>query len=424
MATVTSQPQNKGRFRNNLPGIQGVSSGGSATMNMNSGQRYHRLLISCQCVNYTGPTVSITGAGTYNATLTPVLSNGQIASVTITAAGSGMTNGTYTTAAGQVIITDSTGIGAQLSVTIASGAVSAVSVVSGGVPGPANPASMLTSLRQGVNGAIIRDISPAQILSILVAKGYIPNYGMLPIIYTDPSQNFIRDHAIKSWDMTGQTNYALQFGISGTAINPGITGVQEFDYQRNVDAFTDPKNPVPYLMIENQHSFTIALVAGDNIITTIPWKRPTTKLWFVGATPGNIAKIEVQADNQIAYQGTAQTFAEDAAEYGFQVGSTWSAPYAGGGGGWSVGAPLTGSVVSGTGVRGQPTTIPNGTLAGNNAWIDGTNIFPFDAAAIFDVDGRPWEALKVTSGLTLRITSNVAQNLTIIQESLSPGYTG
>lgn len=423
MATTTAPAPlgNLGRFRNNLPGIQGVSSGGSATMNMNSGQRYHRLLISCQAVNYTAPTVSISGAGTYNATLTPVVAQGAITSVTITAAGSGMTNGTYTTAAGQVIITDATGVGAQLSVTIASGAVSAVNVVSGGQPGPANPASVLTSLRQTVNGAVIRDISPAQILSIIVAKGYLPNYGILPILYTDPSQNFIRDNAIKSWDMTGQTNYALQFGISGVATSPNLSGIMEFDYQRNKR--TQNGQDVPFLLIENQHSFTIALVAGENIITTIPWKRPTTKLWFAGSTAGAIAKIEVQADNQLAYQGTAQTFSEDAAEYGFQVGSTWSAPFAGGGGGWGNGAPGTGNTVSGTGVKGVPTTIPNGTLTANT-FLQGTNLFPFDAAAIFDVDGRPWEALRVNNGLTIRVTSTVAQNLTIIQESLSPGFTG
>ena len=67
-----------------------------------------------------------TGAGTYNATLTATVTNGVITAVAITAAGSAMTNGTYTSAANQVKITDPTGIGAQSSVTIASGAVSAV----------------------------------------------------------------------------------------------------------------------------------------------------------------------------------------------------------------------------------------------------------------------------------------------------------
>jgi hypothetical protein len=92
------------------------------------------LLILCDYPTYgITPTCTMNGVGTYNATLTPVIANGIIASITITAAGSGMTNGVYTNygpggTPNVVISGDLAFSAAYVLVTVAGGAVVSVTV--------------------------------------------------------------------------------------------------------------------------------------------------------------------------------------------------------------------------------------------------------------------------------------------------------
>lgn len=423
--------KNQGRLINLVPGISGVAAGGNAVVNMDVNRRVHSVKLQTQAVNYTAPAIVLKGAGTYNATLTPTVVNGQITVVTITAAGSGMTNGIYTSAGGGVQITDATGIGAQLSVTVASGAVSAVTIVSGGTPGPISPSVALPSLRQYVNGINMRDIQPAFIMAICAARGYLPQYGELPLFYTEPWRNFLRDNELTSWDLTLQKTSQIQFGISSSLVNPGITGVSEFDNRRNqrtIKSANDAKKlgvavgtKVAILQPVSQHQFTFPINAGLNIINTLPSTFPIEALWFLGSQPGNLYQIEIQADGAKRLEGTAAQISQMYADKGIFIGNTFSAPVAGGG--YGNGSPGNTGVTSGTGPASQtPTSVPNGPLSGS-AWLAQNGVFPFDMAFIADPDGRPWEALRVASSLIIRIWSNVAQNLTVIQEAYPGGFT-
>jgi hypothetical protein len=421
--------KNLGRSINLIPGINGVTAGGNASVNMAVNRRYHRNIFRTLAVNYTAPVITLVGAGTYNATLTPTLANGAIASVAITNAGSAMTAGVYTSAGGGVKITDATGVGAQLSVTVAAGnSITATPIViSGGTPGPANPATVLTTLRQLVNGVTIRDITPANILAIAAACGYAPQYGELPLWYTDPKRNFLRDNELTSWDMTGQGTFEIQMGIASTATNPSISGIMEFDGRQNVRTVKSSAEAqslgvaigtqIPILQPVSQHQQGFALAAGQNDINNISHNYPISRMWILGSTPGNIYRLEVYQDGNKVLEGYTEDINEAYAEYGFLIGNVFTAPVLGGG--LALGSPGNTGVISGNGAATQVASAgPNGSLAGS-PWLGSNGVFPFDAAFIADPDGRPWKALRAKD-LIVRIYSVVQQNVTIVVESL-PG---
>ena len=306
-----------------------------------------------------------------------------------------------------------------------------------GTAGPMPPSKLITSMRLLVNGIVVRDINPSQVLAIITACGYFPQYGTLPIWFTDPTRNFLRDNELTSWDLAGQNTFQIQFGVSATVTTPGVTGWIEFDFQRNARSIKSAKqlatansslangqtpyklgDMVPFLQPVAQHSFGIPISAGRFDVTTLPWNNPIARLWLSGSTPGALYQVEVLADGVMVFQATAQQLYEDAAEYGFQIGNDFYAPTTGGGYG---GAALTTPLINPSGQN--PTSIPNGALT-NSPFLWGPTFFPFDAAVIFDNDNRPWKALRVAKSLILRVYSNASQNLTVVQESLPGAFNG
>jgi hypothetical protein len=87
------------------------------------------------------PTVTFTGGNGAGATATATLSNGVITGLTITAAGSGYTNGAFT---GTITISGGGGSGATATGTVTSGAISALTVTSGGSGYTSAPTVTLT----------------------------------------------------------------------------------------------------------------------------------------------------------------------------------------------------------------------------------------------------------------------------------------
>jgi hypothetical protein len=456
---MATKATNLGRMVNFLSGFQGVAAGSVATINPPVNQRFHRLVLNCSAQTiYTAPTVTLRLlSGALSPGIQPqilfTITAGVLSAPTIAYAGLGLTNGTYITntagTAGYAILADPTGYGQSVTITVAGNVVTVAAITAGAtVPliGPVSPATMITSLRQLVNGVVIRDITPAQILAIEVASGYLPQAGCLPIWFTEPQRNILRDNELTSWDLAGQSTYQLQIGIAAGIISPTLTGAMEFDFNRNARPVkntaqlasaiaagllpagtTLASNPrVPVLQPVAQHAFGVPIPAGRFDITTLPWNNPQTRLWLSGSLPGNIYQVEVMCDGSMIYQATSQQMFELAGQYGFQLGDTDTSPTAGGG----TGNGSTGNNISGTAnpLFVTPTsevqvTVPNGTLAGA-PWLVGANGFPLDGAVLFDADNRPWKACRTKQSFILRVYSNVAQNLTILQETLPGAFSG
>ncbi len=379
---------NKGRLINFINGITGVSPGGQAVVNMPVNQRNHRLIFQCAAVNYTGGAAKtitkITGAG-ISATGTLTVVNGVPTAITITAGGSGWTVGDT------FAIADATGSGFVGTVATVTGgppgALATATVTTAGIATAVDVASFFSSIKLLVNGVNMRDIDPVDVIKVSMANGYFPRLGECPIFFTTPWANVNQQNEIGSWDLFGQSTFQLQLGIATTVTSPSLSGVQEFDYMRNVRP-GDKGELIPFLQPTAQHSFTWPIVAGRNDINTIPFSFPISRMFFQGSVAGSITQVEIYQDNNKVMECTLEQLKQAYIEYGFYFGQ---ANYL------------------------NQSRAASDTLQAQYALPRG-----YDAAYISDPDQRSWKALSCANSMVVRIYSSVAQNLTIVQETL-PG---
>jgi hypothetical protein len=258
----------------------------------------------------------------------------------------------------------------------------------------ASVASIISSIKLIVNGVAIRDIDPANILKVLNAQGYIPLLGELPLNFTDPllTGGWVNEpDDMTAWDMIGQQTFQLQIGIQAGAVTPSITGVWEFDYQRNL-----LPDGSPFLQVVNQHQFSTPIPAGKFDWTTLPFTFPLRRLWLYGSTPGNIQQLEVYQDGNKVLEATGAMLNQSYRAYRFRLNNT----------------PDGTSYVNATG----PANL------GVSALLE-TPAYP-EAMYLADPDSRIYKSLRIGGNLTIRVTSGVAQTLTAIQECVLPGYLG
>ena len=366
---------NTGKLINFITGITGVSPGGTATINLDLNKRYHRLVFQCKAVNYTGgvalATKKITGSGANDATATPTIVNGVVTAAAVVAGGTGYVTGDTIT------LVDATGQGCVLTVTAAAGAVTALAVSAGGSPSPIDPASLITSVRLSVNGITLRDITPANIIKVLAAVNPIApttlQLGELPIYFTEPARNKNGLGELTAWDMFGQSTFQVLLGISSAAVSPQILGSYEFDYARNAT----PQGQ-PFLQPITQRQFALPIPAGRYDVNTLPYSWPITRIWLQGSTPGAITQVEVYQDGNKVFEATTDQIQQMYHEYGFDLGLNYNGN-----------SPTQGS---------------------------------FDAAFISDPDQNLGRALKCANAFSIRVYSNVAQTLNIIQEMTPSAY--
>ena len=433
-----------GRSVNVLSGFQGVTPGGTASINLPVNQRYFRNVLQCYGIYYSAPTLTLTGAGSVNATFTFTIgaagsaTPGSITAIAYGGTNSGMTNGTYTstlTGGKQAVISDITGFGATCTVTIAGGSVTGIVVNNGGTQCPIDPRILLTSCKQIVNGQVVRDASPTSVIGAINHSGYVPQYGSFPLLYADPQRNWLRDAEMNSWDMNGQGSFQLQFGISAAVGSPALGGVMEFDPRQNTRTINANNQKyilqangqtypigtkVPYLSPIAQHQTTVTITSGRFDITTIIPTYPISRIYLAGATPGNIYGLDIVADGAIRLQTTLKDLAELNSEYGFETSSPVYAPNSNGNGFGGLTNP-TGTPIPTWALVGTPATIPNGVLGANSGTA--TQPYAWDAVYIADMNGRPWNALRCAN-LIIRTYANAGENVTVMVESLPGAYRG
>lgn len=382
---------NSGRTIQFINGIQGVASGGSATINMDVNKRYHRNLLETAAVNYKGGTgqaiTKLTGSGT-GATGTLTISNGVPTAISIVAGGSGWNVGdTFT-------IADATGTGFVGTVATVTGgppgALATATITTAGTASPMDPSVFLSSLQQIVNGVVIRDCSVDSILRIACTNGIFSPLGALPLYYTDPSDNVNQLNEITSWDMAGQSTFTLKPTIAKTVTLPSLTGMMEFDTSRNVRP--TPNGLVPFLQPVAVHEYSFNINAGINKINTLPYDFPIRRIWFLGATPGNLTQIEVNQDGNKVMEATYAEMRRMYEDYGFQFGR-------------------------------------NNYIVDNyatSAALQGNYNAPrfFDFAYISDPDRRLGKVLNCDGSFNIRLTSAIAQAVTVVMETLPGAYAG
>lgn len=384
---------NFGTVTDQLGGIQ--VGNGIVLINLDTDRRFHNLRLQVTCVNYTG-----------GAALAPVIVSGTAINtpstdkvnlvvsaygIPITATWVG-TAGTNYTANDKISVVDATGRGLVLNVTSVSGSLgypTALTVVSVGTPSAVNPGVVFGVTQLLVNGSPCGDITAQQELNRALFNFEPISYGQLPLFFTEPWRNFTRWPAITSWDMAGQSTFAIKL-----AINPGFqqvncVGTYEYDFVRNTvqgeidqqtyqNALATGNAPAPVLHIIARHIFTPTLNAGQNILTgqQIPFTWPILRMHLIGSTPGNLTQSILVTDSLTA-------------ESGF------------------IGVQNNG---------GQLDQLREVNIE------RGFNVTLYDYDYVADRSQRVADALKIASSLKWSIYSAIAQGLTVMQERLQSRY--
>lgn len=379
---------NFGTVTDQLGGIQVGSN--VVLINLDTDRRFHNLRLQCTAVNYTGGTAlavtKITGIGvpgTATAALTVNAFGVPTAIVFTAGTSSGFVNGDTVT------VTDATGKGFVSTIVAAAGALSTGNVTSIGTPSAVNPGAIFGVVQLLVNGSPVGDITAQLELNRALFNFEVMSLGQLPLFFTEPWREFTRWPAITSWDMAGQSTFAIKL-----AINPGyqqvnVVGTYEYDFVRNtvqgeIDqqtyqaALTAGKAPAPVLHIIARHIFTPTLNAGQNILTgqQVPFTWPILRMHLQGSTANQLTQSILITDSLVA-------------ESGF------------------IGVQNNGGQLD----QLREVNIERGF---------NVNIFDYDYVA--DRSQRVADALKVASSLKWSIYSTIAQGLTIMQERLQSRY--
>lgn len=372
---------NRGSFSTPITGINGVSPGGTATINVPTDSRLHQLSLQCSGgTAYAGATTFTASAGGTATVVTGTLSGGKVVSVAITTAGSGQTDGTYIIAG----VGATSGTGAFVRLVISGGVGTTATLIAQGGGGWVLPSFFFQSMIHKVNGVTIRDIDPAYVLAINAANGVPCQNGEFTVYFSEPWRKFLRNNAITAWDLAGQGTYQITALINQQIPSPVITGYYTFDYQRN--AVMQGGRATPYLRIISQHQYSFAVGSGRTVLSgnQIPIAYPILRLWFAGATPGAITGVDILQDGNMVYQMTRDQSALLQANYGFAM----------------IAPPGANNV-----------TVP----VGNTPTV-------FDMAAIFDLDQRPENALSVAKDLKVYVYSTTQQNINVVCEALTDAY--
>jgi hypothetical protein len=388
-ATATRLRRNPNlNFGTVIDQLGGIQVGANIVLiNLDTDRRFHNIRLQVNAVNYTGgatlvPTVLSSTAPVVVGTLTFAVVVNAFGVPTAVTANSGTETGVTT--GDTFSVADATGAGMIITVTAAAGSVTGVSGFTVGTPSPINPGAALGICQLLVNGSPVGDITVQQELNRALFNGQLISLGQFPIFFTEPWRNFTRWSAITSWDMAGQSTFAIKI-----AINPGyqqvtVTGIYEYDFVRNTvqgeidqqtyqSALAAGKAPSPVLHVVARHVFTPTLNAGVNILTgqQIPFNWPILRMHCVGSTPGDLTQSILVTDNLTAESGFI-------------------------GGGLD---QLTEVLIE----RGFNTAI-------------------FDYSYVADKGQRISDCLKIASSLKWSLYSTIAQGLTIIQERLQSRY--
>jgi hypothetical protein len=410
LAAVSSNP-NSGRLINFILGFQGVTPGGQMTVNMPVNSRVHRYSLQCSGIAYQAPVILPTLADTGNVVFTPVFSGGVITGVTFPGgATSSLADGTYALRISDV---PGGGIGATGTYTVATGVVTAAVITLGGVIGPVSPDIFFTSFQNSVNGVIMRDIDPDDILGIPFAQNkitqYIPRAGELPVYFTEPWRNSNRFNDTTSWDLIGQSTWNMKGGITRNITSPGVTGWYEFDFIRNQRQQTAPQGGAidingvrvaagkpymaPFCQPVRQHSYSIPVVSGMYNINWLPFDVPISRIWLIETGPGSIFQVEIYEDGNKILEVTDEQNFETYGPYGFLIGKG------------AVPVAQLGAVVNGTYEPAQAVS---------------QSFLTYDAAFVSDPDQRLFKALQCSKSLNIRVYSSAQTNIRVVMESL-PG---
>lgn len=184
-----------------------------------------------------------------------------------------------------------------------------------------DPTAIITSARLLVNGVVMRDLTPTQILDISRLNGITPSAaaGELPFYFSEPWRASVIGEESTSWDVTNQATFTLELTFAAGAVNPSAVVEAAFDYGRNRDA-----SGKDFLAIVKQLRFSRANPSGAVDLTDLPQVFPIQRI-HLDVSVGTVTSLEVWNDTVKVWEGTIanlNTFLKDYGLDGTQFGAS------------------------------------------------------------------------------------------------------
>jgi hypothetical protein len=238
---------------------------------------------------------------------------------------------------------------------------SVTETVAGNTTPSTDPADVIDSVKLIVNGVVIRDLTVAQYVQLAQANmGGVAVTDHIPVFFSEPSRATILGEEATAWDMFGQSSFVTEFKLKAGTTNPKITTQATYDFERN----RTPDGKL-YLNIVKQHAQTFNVPSGEHDIVNLMKDLPIQRLHIAPST-GTVSACEVSADGETVFEATKAQ--NDALHLDYGIDS------------------------------------------------------PFGFSVIFDYEHQFTSPLRVKRELNLKPTFSDANNSTIVQERVAPGY--
>lgn len=186
-----------------------------------------------------------------------------------------------------------------------------------GATGATLATDIVDKVRLFVNGVVMRDLTPAQIIGIATLNGLTPATGEIPIYFSEPWRATVLGEESTSWDLFGQSKCTLEV-VFKTVTAPTLQVQAAYDYARNKDGEKF------FLAIIKQLNQGYNAPSGTFDIVTIPTSFPIQRLELQMAS-NTINSVEVYRGSEKIHEGTAAQNARFLADYGL-VASAFTFP--------------------------------------------------------------------------------------------------
>lgn len=161
-----------------------------------------------------------------------------------------------------------------------------------------DPTKIIDNVKLIVNGVVIRDLTPSQIIKMVQANfGGTAVSDHIPLFFSDPTRATVIGEEASAWDMFGQNNFVLEMKFKSGTTNPTTDVQASYDFGRNLN------NGSPFLNIVKQHALTINAPAGVHDIVNLPIDLPIQRLHIEPST-GTVDLVEVMADGETVHEAS------------------------------------------------------------------------------------------------------------------------
>lgn len=215
-------------------------------------------------------------------------------------------------------------------------------------------------VRIKVNEVTIWDIATARLLAEAQLNGLTLAVGELPLFFSEPWRADKVDEQLTAWDTFGERSFKVELVMANTGADvPLISGVSIFDYGATIVEGQRRKSIIKKL------EYTFNAPNGSFDIDTLNIRYPILRLLM--AAGGAINEVEVTADSVRVLEISNAANAQNLANYGL-------------------------------------------------------NAAAFAFPVLFDYTEQLTDFLEVSKSLNVRVASGAAQPITIVQETIAPGF--